>query len=112
MEALDNARARATPEAMPFLSGLTLDTTIAELPYFKGHGCDACGGTGLKGRQGLYEVMFMTPSLKKLVMQNSDVQLIRDAAIDEGMLSLRMDGWLKVLKGVTTLDQVIRETSV
>ncbi|MCO4099651.1 MAG: Flp pilus assembly complex ATPase component TadA [Gemmatimonas sp.] len=111
-EALDNARARATPDAVPFLSKLTLDTTIEELPFFKGHGCDACGGTGLKGRQGLYEVMFMTPTLKKLVMQNSDVQVIRDSAIDEGMLSLRMDGWLKVLKGVTTLDQVIRETSV
>jgi type II secretory ATPase GspE/PulE/Tfp pilus assembly ATPase PilB-like protein len=81
------------------------------LPFFKGHGCDACGGTGLKGRQGVYEVMFMTPTLKKLIMQNADVQIIRDSAIDEGMLTLRMDGWLKVLKGVTTLEQVIRETS-
>ena len=110
-EALDNAKSRATPEAVPFLTNLSLDTTIGELPYFKGHGCDACGGTGLKGRQGLYEVMFLTQTLKKLVMQNADVQVLRNAAIDEGMLSLRMDGWLKVLKGVTTLDQVIRETS-
>ena len=110
-EALNNARARATPEAVPFLTNLSLDTTIGELPFFKGHGCDACGGTGLKGRQGLYEVMFLTQTLKKLVMQNADVQVLRHAAIDEGMLSLRMDGWLKVLKGVTTLDQVIRETS-
>ena len=53
----------------------------------------------------------MTPSLKKLVMTNADVQTLRDAAITEGMLTLRMDGWLKVLKGVTTLEQVIRETS-
>jgi type II secretory ATPase GspE/PulE/Tfp pilus assembly ATPase PilB-like protein len=44
-------------------------------------------------------------------MQNADVQVIRDAAIEDGMLTLRMDGWLKVLKGVTTLEQVIRETS-
>ena len=44
-------------------------------------------------------------------MQNVDVQVLRDTAIDEGMLSLRMDGWLKVLKGLTTLEQVIRETS-
>jgi len=110
-EALANAKAKATPEAMPHLANLSLDTTIGELPFFKGHGCDACGGTGLKGRQGLYEVMYMTPTLKKLVMQNSDVQVIRDAAITEGMLTLRMDGWLKVLKGLTTLDQVIRETS-
>ncbi len=110
-EALNNAKARATPEAVPHLKNLSLDTTIGELPFFKGHGCDACGGTGLKGRQGLYEVMFLTPVIKKLVMQNADVQTIREGAIGEGMLTLRMDGWLKVLKGVTTLDQVIRETS-
>jgi type IV pilus assembly protein PilB len=110
-EAIDNAKAKATPEALPFLEKLSLDTTFGELPYFRGYGCDACNGTGLKGRQGLYEVMFMTQNLKKLVMQNADVQVLRNAAIEEGMLTLRMDGWLKVLKGVTTLDQVIRETS-
>lgn len=110
-EALQNAKLKASSEAAPFLANLSLDTCIAELPFFKGHGCDACSGTGLKGRQGVYEVMFMTPTLKKLVMQNSDVQTIRDSAIAEGMLTLRMDGWLKVLKGVTTLDQVIRETA-
>lgn len=110
-EALDNAKLKAAPDALPFLGNLSLDTRIKELPFFKGHGCDACGGTGLKGRQGVYEVMFMTPNLKKLVMQNADVQVIRNAAIEDGMLTLRMDGWLKVLKGVTTLEQVIRETS-
>jgi type IV pilus assembly protein PilB len=110
-EALMGAKNNAQPHAAQYLTNLSLDTTIGELPFFKGHGCDACGGTGLKGRQGLYEVMFLTPTIKKLVMQNVDVQQLREGAIDEGMLTLRMDGWLKVLKGVTTLDQVIRETS-
>jgi type IV pilus assembly protein PilB len=110
-EALNDARSRASAEAVPFLTNLSLDTTIGELPFFKGHGCDTCAGTGLKGRQGLYEVMFMTQTIKKCVMQNVDVQVLRDTAISEGMLSLRMDGWLKVLKGLTTLEQVIRETS-
>ncbi|HYW32071.1 MAG TPA: ATPase, T2SS/T4P/T4SS family, partial [Gemmatimonas sp.] len=110
-EALDNAKAKATPEAMPHLKNLTLESTISEIPFFRGGGCEACGGTGLKGRQGLYEVMFMTPTMKKLVMQNADVQVLRDSAVAEGMLTLRMDDWLKVLKGVTTLDQVIRETA-
>jgi type IV pilus assembly protein PilB len=109
-EALDNARVRATPEAAPHLEGLSLATTIGQLPYYKGKGCDACGGTGLKGRQGLYEVMTMTPKLRRLILQNVGAGEIRDAAIDEGMLTLRMDGWLKVLKGITTLEQVIRET--
>ncbi len=110
-EALADAKSHATADAAPFLEHLSLNTTIGELPFFKGHGCDSCGGTGLKGRQGLYEVMFMTQTIKKLVMQNVDVQVLRDSAITEGMLSLRMDGWLKVLKGLTTLDQVIRETA-
>jgi len=109
-EALDNARVRATPEAAPHLENLSLDTTIGQLPYFKGKGCDTCGGTGLKGRQGLYEVMTMTPKLRRLILQNVGAGEIRDGAIEEGMLTLRMDGWLKVLKGITTLEQVIRET--
>jgi type IV pilus assembly protein PilB len=110
-EALDNARSRATPEAAPHLQSLSMETTIGELPFFKGKGCDTCAGTGLKGRQGLYEVMMMTPKLRRLILQNVGAGEIRDGAVEEGMLTLRMDGWLKVLKGITTLEQVIRETS-
>jgi type IV pilus assembly protein PilB len=55
--------------------------------------------------------MFVTQGLRKLIMQNVGAADIKDAAIAEGMLSLRMDGWLKVLKGITTLEQVVRETS-
>jgi len=93
------------------LKNITLDTTVAELPYFRGRGCDACAGTGLKGRQGVYEVMPMSPNLRKLILMNVGAVEIRDAAIEEGMLTLRMDGWMKVMKGITTLEQVIRETS-
>jgi type IV pilus assembly protein PilB len=110
-EALVGAKGRASKEALPFLANLNLDTKFGELPYFKGTGCDNCNGTGLKGRQGLYEVMFMTPKLRKLILMNVGAAEIRDGAIDEGMLTLRMDGWLKVLKGITTLEQVIRETA-
>src|SRR5687767_8279585 len=109
-EALEGAKARATKEAAPFLTNLSLDTTIGELPFFKGKGCDACNGTGLKGRQGLYEVMFMTPKIRKLILMNVGAAEIKDGGIEDGMLTLRMDGWLKVLKGLTTLEQVIRET--
>jgi type IV pilus assembly protein PilB len=110
-EALENAKANALPDAAQHLENLSLDTAIGELPFFRGRGCDECGGSGLKGRQGLYEVMALTPSLRKHIMQNASGQDIKDAAIEDGMLTLRMDGWLKVLKGVTTLEQVIRETS-
>jgi type IV pilus assembly protein PilB len=110
-EALLNAKERAHKDAVPFLTNLSLKTKIGELPFFKGTGCDQCGGSGTKGRQGLYEVMFMNPALRKLILQNVGAAEIRDGAIDQGMLTLRMDGWLKVLKGVVPLEQVIRETS-
>ncbi len=109
--ALTNAKAKATKEAVPFLANLSLDTTFGELGFFKGAGCDTCAGTGLKGRQGVYEVMVMTQHLRKLVMQNVGAAEIRDAAVEEGMLTLRMDAWLKVMKGLTTTEQMIRETS-
>jgi type IV pilus assembly protein PilB len=67
---------------------------------------------GLKGRQGLYEVMAMSPRLRKLILQNVGAQEIRDAAVEDGMLTLRMDGLLKLMKGITSLEQVIRETTV
>jgi len=110
-EALRNAKAKATKEALPYLETLSLDTKIEELGFFKGKGCDQCNGTGMRGRQGVYEVMVMTPALRKLVMQNVGAAEIRDGAIDEGMLTLRMDAWLKVMKGITTTEQMIRETS-
>ncbi len=111
-EALRDAVSRASKEAAPFLTKLTLDTTFGEISLFRGRGCDACAGSGLKGRQGLYEVMFMTPKLRRLILQNVGAAEIKDGAVEEGMLTLRMDGWLKVLKGVIPLEQVIRETSV
>ena len=110
-ESVDNARARATKESAPLIAGLTLDTRLMDLPFFKGRGCDQCAGTGLKGRQGLYEVMMLTPKLRKLILMNVGAAEIRDGAIEEGMLTLRMDGWLKIMKGITTMEQVIRETS-
>jgi len=110
-ETIESAKARATKEAAPFLANATLETPLSALGYFKGRGCDMCAGTGMKGRQGVYEVMPMTPTMRKLILQNVGAAEIRDAAVDEGMLTLRMDGWMKVIKGITTLEQVVRETS-
>jgi type IV pilus assembly protein PilB len=109
--ALDSARERASPEAVPFLTNITLDSTFGDLPYFMGKGCDKCAGTGMKGRQGVYEVMAMTPNVRKTVMQNAGATEIKEAAIADGMLTLRMDAWMKVMKGITTMEQMIRETT-
>ena len=109
--ALDGAKRGAMPDALPFLEQLSNDTPVGKLPFFRGKGCEVCNGTGYKGRQGLYEVMNMTPAIRKLIIQNAGAAELKDAAVDEGMLTLRMDGWLKVLRGITTLEQVVRETA-
>ena len=110
-ETIENAKARASKEAAPFLANITIDSLVTDLPFFRGKGCDTCAGSGMKGRQGVYEVMPMSPNLRKLILQNVGAAEIRDAAVDEGMLTLRMDGWMKVMKGITTLEQVVRETT-
>jgi type IV pilus assembly protein PilB len=109
--AISDAKTRATEAAKPFMDQITLDTKMEDLPVFRGKGCEQCDGTGLKGRQGIYEVMNMTPRLRKLIMQSAGAAEIQKVAIEEGMLTLRMDGWLKVLKGICPLEQVVRETA-
>ena len=79
--------------------------------FYKGEGCDSCGGTGYKGRQGLYEVLLVNSSIRKAIMANCGTDELRDVALDNGMLTLRMDGLKKVERGATTLDEVIKETS-
>jgi type IV pilus assembly protein PilB len=80
-------------------------------PFFKGAGCDTCNGTGYKGRQGLYEVMTMTSALRRNVLRGASTEEMQQAAVEEGMLTLRMDGLVKVKRGVTTLEEVVKETA-
>ena len=77
----------------------------------KGKGCDSCGGLGYKGRAGIYEVMAMSPELRRMVLRGASVAELRDQAVAEGMLTLRMDGVVKASKGVTTLEEVVKETA-
>jgi type IV pilus assembly protein PilB len=77
----------------------------------KGTGCDKCNGTGYKGRAGIYEVMALSPELRRLILRGGSVAELRDQAVQDGMLTLRMDGIVKVQKGVTTLEEVVKETA-
>jgi type IV pilus assembly protein PilB len=80
-------------------------------PFFKGAGCDTCNSTGYKGRQGLYEVMALSSPLRRGILKGASTEELRELAVTEGMLTLRMDGMVKVKKGVTTLEEVIKETA-
>jgi type IV pilus assembly protein PilB len=76
----------------------------------KGKGCDKCNNTGYKGRVGLYEVMDITDELRELVLVGASGLELRRKAIEEGMLTLRMSGLRKVKDGLTTIEEVARET--
>jgi len=77
---------------------------------FKGKGCGVCNGTGYKGRVGLYEVMEMTDAIRDLVLVGASSVEIRKKAIEEGMLTLRRSGIEKIKQGITTVEEVLRET--
>src|SRR6266699_2393312 len=83
----------------------------AKLTLYKGAGCDTCGGSGYKGRQGLYEVMAMTSAARRMVLEGGSTEELREQAVKDGMLTLRMDGMLKVKRGITTLEEVVKETA-
>jgi type IV pilus assembly protein PilB len=84
---------------------------LKQLTFMKGSGCDTCSGTGYKGRAGLYEVMALSPELRRMILRGASVVEIRDQAVVEGMLTLRMDGMKKIERGVTTLEEVVKETA-
>ena len=106
------APANHRPEELKALvgPGMSLDE-VAAIPFVRGRGCDVCGGTGYKGRAGLFEVMAMSPELRRLVLRQASVDDIREQAITEGMLTLRSHGLLKLRQGVTTLEEVLKETA-
>ncbi len=76
----------------------------------KGTGCDKCNKTGYKGRVGLYEVMEITEELRELILVGASALEIRRKAIEEGMITLRGSGLRKIKDGVTTIEEVLRET--
>jgi type IV pilus assembly protein PilB len=81
-----------------------------EIRTFKGAGCATCNGTGYKGRVGLYEVMEVTEDLRELILVGASGLELRRKAIEEGMLTLRQSGLEKIRQGVTTIEEVVRET--
>jgi len=76
----------------------------------QGRGCERCGGTGYKGRVGLFEVMEISEPLREMVIANASVIDLKKRAMAEGMLPLRQAGLRKVAEGVTTIEEVVRET--
>jgi type IV pilus assembly protein PilB len=82
----------------------------ASVKLYKGRGCETCLGTGYKGRVGLYEVMEVTDDLRELIIIGASAIELRRKAIEGGMITLRESGLYKLREGITTVEEVVKET--
>jgi type IV pilus assembly protein PilB len=96
------------PQAMTD-AGFTPEESTQVVPK-RGKGCERCNGTGYKGRVGLYEVMEVTEELRELILVGASALELKKKAVEEGMITLRRSGLRKVMEGVTTIEEVARET--
>jgi type IV pilus assembly protein PilB len=78
--------------------------------FMYGKGCDYCNNTGYKGRLGLFEIMLLNEELRELIMKNASTNILREQSRKNGMRTLRESGFLAISEGLTTIDEVAKET--
>jgi type IV pilus assembly protein PilB len=83
---------------------------VEDMEFYRGKGCKTCNEEGYKGRMGIYEVLEVTDEIKKLISQNVTAGEIEEKAIEEGMNTMMVDGFIKALEGFTSLEEVLRVT--
>jgi type II secretory ATPase GspE/PulE/Tfp pilus assembly ATPase PilB-like protein len=82
--------------------------TDAPVQLYKGEGCDQCGNTGYKGRIGIFEVLPVSEKIGRLILEHAAASEIENVAVDEGMIGMKQDGYMKVVEGITSIDEVLR----
>lgn len=83
---------------------------VAGKQFYYGKGCDYCNNTGYKGRMGLYEIMELDDDLREAIMQRASTNILREKALKKGMSALRESGITAIFEGMTTLEEVVKET--
>ena len=83
---------------------------LESILFYRGKGCKKCNDTGYKGRVGIYEVLEITPEISDLILKKAKTSEIKSKALEQGMLSIIEDGFLKAKNGITTLEEVLRVT--
>lgn len=90
------------------LGDLMPNTPDNQIKLFKGVGCERCGHSGFLGRIGIFEVMPVSENIAKLILKRADSSTLEAQSIAEGMITMKQDGYLKVLDGLTTIDEILR----
>ena len=79
-----------------------------EIKIFRGKGCNECGGSGYLGRVGIFEVLPVTQKISSLILEHPESTAVEKEAVLEGMITMKQDGYLKVLQGISTVEEVLR----
>jgi type II secretory ATPase GspE/PulE/Tfp pilus assembly ATPase PilB-like protein len=105
-------RVEYKPETEALLEAGIDPATLGNTRIYKPsvEGCAACGFMGYKGRTGIYEFLLIDDEIRKLILEKGSVGAIKQKAVALGMKTLSMDGWNKVMAGITSLDEVLRVT--
>ncbi|MCI0404573.1 MAG: type IV-A pilus assembly ATPase PilB [candidate division Zixibacteria bacterium] len=88
------------------------ENEVGAFKIYEGKGCQECGQTGYSGRNGIFEAMPITPAIEQLILKQASTAAIREQAVKEGMLTLRTAGLSKIKRGLTTVEEVLAESSV
>ncbi len=94
------------------LRRLGLNPEKGDWRFYRGRGCNACKGTGYRGRTGIYEILKVDDKIKEMIIANATAERLRVVARQNGMRPLKYDGILKALKGITTIEEVMRVTNI
>jgi type IV pilus assembly protein PilB len=97
---------------LDYLKDFGLDIDLNTVKFFHGRGCKKCKGSGYKGRMSIVEVITVSEGIRELILKGGSADDIHRLAVQEGMRPLAVDGWIKVLKGLTTVDEVMRVTNI
>ena len=105
-----NCRAAYTPNASLLAQIELAKKDIGDRKFFYGKGCDSCNNTGYKGRKGIYELMKITDPLRELVNERAPTVVLKQKAVELGMVTLRQDGLRSIFAGDTTIEEVLKYT--
>jgi type IV pilus assembly protein PilB len=106
----NNCRTEFTPsQEISFELGMTQEEA-AQKKFFYGRGCERCNNTGYKGRMGIYELLVMNETLREMIVSEVSLDEFRDAARNFGMRTLRESGMISIHAGLTTIEEILRET--
>jgi type IV pilus assembly protein PilB len=106
----NNCKAEYTPSEQQLMELELRPDDVAGRKFFYGKGCENCNNTGYRGRMGIYEIMLLDDDMRDMIIKHASTQVLRGEARKRGMRTLRQSGLMAIYDGVTTIEEVVRET--